>query len=246
MLDSVRLAVGTLTVVPTGAIEVTPRIARNAMLLAPLAVLPLAAVAVGAGRLGTLAGWPALVNGLLVIAALALGTRALHLDGLADTVDGLGSGRPADRALDIMRRGDVGPMGVVALLLVLGLQAVAVGALLARGDWLLPGILICGSRLALVVSCALGVPAARPDGLGSAVAGTVPRLAGVLAWLVLGAVLALVVRPWWAGVLLAVAGLATSVLLTAYVVRRLGGITGDTLGFAIELTLTVLLLAALL
>ncbi len=246
MLDSVRLAVGTLTVLPTGAVEVDRRVAGRAMMLAPLAVAPLAAVAVGAGWLGRLAGWPSLVSGLLVVAALVLGTRALHLDGLADTVDGLGSGQPTERALEIMRRGDVGPMGVVGLVLVLGLQASAAGALLAHGSWLALGLAICGSRLALTVSCAAGVPAARPDGLGSAVAGTVPRSVALVEWAAFAVLLALLLRPWWLGAAVALAALLTAVLLTAYVARRLGGITGDTLGFAIELTLTVLLLMALL
>ena len=49
-----------------------------------------------------------------MVAVLAFGTRAMHLDGLADTVDGLGSGWDRERALAIMARGDVGPMGVVA------------------------------------------------------------------------------------------------------------------------------------
>ncbi len=240
-----RLSVGTLTALPTGSVDVTPTIARRAMLIAPLAVVPLATVAVGAGWLGRLAGWPALVSGLLVAAALALGTRALHLDGLADTVDGLGSGRPAERALEIMRRGDVGPMGVVALVLVLGLQAGAAGALLDSGSWLTLGLLICGSRLALTIGCAHGVPPARADGLGSAVAGTVPRVAAAACWVVLAGVLGLVLAPWWLGVMVAVAGLLTSVLLILHAVRRLGGITGDVLGAGVELTLVVMLLVAL-
>jgi adenosylcobinamide-GDP ribazoletransferase len=245
-LDPVRLALGTLTVLPTGAVRVTPSVARGAMLLAPVVVLPLAAVAVGTGWLGRLAGWPSLVNGLIVVAALALGTRALHLDGLADTVDGLGSGRPAEQALEIMRRGDVGPMGVVALVVVLGLQAAACGALLGVGSWLELGLLICGSRLALPTACARGVPAARSDGLGAAVVGTVPRSAAAVGWLVFAAVLCLVSNPWWLGGVTALVGSLSAVALTAYLVRRLGGITGDTLGAEIELTLTAMLLVALL
>jgi adenosylcobinamide-GDP ribazoletransferase len=144
-----------------------------------------------------------------------------------------------------MRRGDVGPMGVVALVLVLGLQAVAVGTLVGGGEWLAAGLLIAGSRLALAVSCATGIPAARLDGLGAAVAGTVPRSLAVSAWVLFGAVLALVIAPWWRGPIVAGFGLLSAVVLTAYVRRRLGGITGDTLGAAVELTLTALLLAAL-
>ena len=71
------------------------------------------------------AGLPPLAVGLLVVGCLALGSRALHLDGLADTVDGFGAGWTAERSLMVMRRGDVGPMGVVALIVVLGLQAVS-------------------------------------------------------------------------------------------------------------------------
>lgn len=246
MLDALRLALGTLTVAPTGPVDVTPRVARGAMLLAPAAAVPLAVAAVAAGWLGARAGWPPLVDGLLVIAVLALGTRALHLDGLADTVDGLGSGRPAPRALEIMRRGDVGPMGVVALVLVLALQSAAAGALLERGGWATLGLLICGSRLAITTGCVRGVPPARPDGLGAAVAGTVPPTTAAVWWTGLGMLTMLVVRPWWSAVPIVAAGAATAVLLTAYVVRRVGGITGDTLGAAVELTLAVLLLAALL
>jgi adenosylcobinamide-GDP ribazoletransferase len=245
VLDSIRLSLGTLTALPTGRVEVTPAVARRAMLLAPFAVAPLAAAAVGAGWLARLAGWPQLVSGLLVVAALALGTRALHLDGLADTVDGLGSGRSAEPALAIMRRGDVGPMGVVALVLVSGLQASAAGALLGTGSWLCLGLVVCGSRLALAVGCARGVPAARSEGLGSAVAGTVPRLGAVAGWFVLAGVLGVVQASWWFGLMVACAGLLAALALTVHCVRRLGGITGDVLGAGVELTLVVMLLVAL-
>lgn len=246
MLDSVRLAVGTLTAAPTGAVRVTPRIAGRAMMLAPLAVAPLAAVAVAVGTLAARTGWPPLLAGLAVVAVLAAGTRALHLDGLADTVDGLGSGRPAAHALEVMRRGDIGPMGVVALVLVLGGQAAALGALL--GDWPAAAgvfVLVCGSRLSLAVGCAAGVPAARPAGLGAAVAGTVPRPAALAGWLALAGLLAALSDPWWSGPLVALAGALAAVALTAYAVRRLGGITGDVLGAGVEASLTAMLLAAL-
>src|SRR6185436_3831915 len=128
MLDALRLSVGTLTIVPSGTIpEIDRRTAARAMIIAPLAVLPLAVVSAAIGWIGQAAGLPRLAAGLLVVGALALGSRALHLDGLADTVDGLGSGWDTARALEIMRQGDVGPMGVVALVIILGLQAASIG-----------------------------------------------------------------------------------------------------------------------
>jgi adenosylcobinamide-GDP ribazoletransferase len=247
--DALRLAVGTLTVLPTGPVTVDPGTARGAMLLGPLAVLPLGLLAAGVTAAGVALGWPPLVVGLLGLASLALGTRALHLDGLADTADGLGTGWDRDRALEVMRRGDVGPMGAVALVLVLGLQGSALGG--AVDGWpaaLGLGVLVCGSRCALAVVCRRGVPAARPSGLGAAVAGTVPLPATLAVAVALAAVLAvlwsLLGGLWWAGALTALTALAAAAVLTGWCVRRLGGVTGDVIGAAVEVAFTVLLLGA--
>lgn len=243
-----RLAVGTLTVIPVRPpSQVDRTVAGRAMLLAPLTVLPLAAMAAGIGRLAGLTAWPAPLPGLLVVAILALGTRALHLDGLADTVDGLGSGRERERALEIMRRGDIGPMGVVAVVLTLGVQSVTAGALLdsVSGAVLLM-IVIAVSRTSLLIGCRVGVPAARPGGLGSAVAGSVSPGQGVgvggLSALILVGVVIASGRPWWVGVIAVATATLVALGVVRVAVRRLGGITGDVLGATVELTLTVLLL----
>lgn len=243
-----RLSVGTLTVLPVRPpTEMSARVAGRAMLLAPLVVLPLALLAGAAGWLSGLTQWPALLSGIVVVGALALGSRALHLDGLADTVDGLGSGRDRERALQIMRTGDIGPMGVVALILVLGGQAVAASALVdSWSDALLMVILIAVSRSSLLIACRSSVPAAREDGLGAVVAGTVGTAGAIesglvgLGLVVLGAVVA--GRPWWLGVVAVLAGAVVAYGIVARCVSRLGGITGDVLGATVELTLLTLLL----
>ena len=246
---ALRLAVGTLTVLPTGAVTPDRSTARGAMLLAPVAALPLALSAALVGGLAAALALPGPAAGLLVVAALTLGTRALHLDGLADTVDGLGSGWDRQRALEVMRRGDVGPMGAVALVLVVGLQAVAAGALVTGWSSALAlAVLVCCSRAALSVVCRAGVPAARPSGLGAAVAGTVPLAGLAVTWLGVAAVVAL---TWsalggsvTAGLVTAAATLVAATVLVRWCVRRLGGVTGDVMGAAVEVALTVLLLGA--
>ena len=245
-----RLAVGLLTIIPVQPPEtIGRREARAAMLLAPLAVLP---VAVLAGLIGwglVAVGLPGILAGLVAVALLAFGTRAMHLDGLADTTDGLGSGKEADRALEIMRRGDVGPMGTVALILALAMQAVAAAALLERPyGWLQLVVLGCFSRAALLLGCVRGVPAARPDGLGALVAGTVGVPAAVSGWLVglaaaTGAAVLAAQAPWQPADGAVLAALAC-VWLVQRCVRRLGGVTGDVLGALVEVCATVLLVAA--
>lgn len=243
-----RLAVGTLTVLPTRPpASVDQRVAGRAMMLAAPAVLPLAGSAAAAGWLAARTAWPDPVPGLVVVAVLALGTRALHLDGLADTVDGLGSGRTRDRALQIMRTGDIGPMGVVALVAVLGGQAAAASVLTRSWpDALLLAVVITASRVSLPFACRRGVPAARPDGLGATVAGSVAGwaavAAAVLAAVALAGTAAGAGRGWWLGPLaVGTAGLvASAVVIGAR--QRLGGITGDVLGAVVELSVLALLL----
>ena len=137
-LDAWRLAVGTLSAWPVRPPRTVDRdVAGRAMLLAPLAVLPLAVAATLLVLVADAAGLAPLVTGLLVVALLALGTRAFHLDGLADTADGLTSSYERERTLAVMRSGDVGPAGAAALVLVLGLQAAGVAALAASDAALL-------------------------------------------------------------------------------------------------------------
>jgi adenosylcobinamide-GDP ribazoletransferase len=216
------------------------------MAVAPLAVVPLALLAGFVWWAAAAAGLPGLVAGLLVLGTLALGTRAMHLDGLADTVDGLGASWDRARALDVMRRGDVGPMGAVALVVVLGLQAAGLATLpldLVGASAVV--LLVCASRGVLVLACRRGVPAARPDGLGRVVASSVGPVGlgvGVLLLLVLGTAAALVVsRPWWQGLLAAVLAAAVVLALVGHAVRRLGGISGDVLGASVEAAAATLL-----
>jgi adenosylcobinamide-GDP ribazoletransferase len=206
------------------------------MALAPLVGL-LLGVVLGAAALGLrLGGASALVAAAATVALSALGTRALHLDGLADTADGLGSYKGADKALEIMKKSDIGPFGVVAIVAVLLLDAGALTSLLAR-PWLEALTLVAtgaaAGRLGAVVACRKGLPAARPDGLGALVAETLPVAAVTGITLLVAAAAALADPVRGPVAVLSAAGIAWA--LTRHAQRRLGGVTGDVMGAAIEL-----------
>ena len=254
MREAWRLALGTFTAIRTAAPRhVDEHVLGGAMLLAPVTAVPAGLVWVALGALVVPGLVPALVAAVLAVVTTALLSRALHLDGLADLADGLTSGHDPSRSLEVMRRGDTGPAGVAALVLVLLLDVAGLASLLgsAIGTTLAVAALLA-SRLACAVCARDGIPAARADGLGQGVAGTVsrPRLAGLVtaAVVLAGCSSALVGRPSYAAALVLV-GVVISAVLTAVVVRRhavrrLGGVTGDVIGAAIEISLAVALTVA--
>ncbi|WP_410654037.1 adenosylcobinamide-GDP ribazoletransferase [Amycolatopsis sp. lyj-112] len=244
IFDALKMSVGTLTTIRVPAPGVIDRrVAGAAMVLAPLAVVPLAAVAGLIVFAGEAIGLPAFASAALALGAVALGSRGLHLDGLADTADGLGASYDRTRALEVMRRGDSGPTGIATLVLVLLVQTGALaGAISAGHGTAAAAIAVLAGRGVLSLCCSRGVPSARPEGLGATVAGAVPVAAAVVVFAVLAGSAALAV-PWWRGlVAVALAYLAASALL-ARCVQRLGGITGDVLGGCVEIGVAAALLA---
>lgn len=247
--DAALLAVGTLTAVrvPTPAV-VDRRRAGVAMVLAPLAVLPLGLAVTGVGLAGHRLGLSPIVTALLALGAVIVGNRALHLDGLSDTVDGLAASYDPARSLVVMKSGTSGPAGVAAVVLVIGLQVACLALLVGMPDGrgaVLAGVAVCASRAALVVCCARGVRAARPDGLGHTFTQTVPRPVAGAVWVVVGACLAAAAAwaglPWWRGALAAGVAAAVVLAVVARTTRRFGGVTGDVFGAAIEAALVAIL-----
>jgi adenosylcobinamide-GDP ribazoletransferase len=238
-----RLALATLTVAPVRAVRIDRATAAVAMSLAPAVGLALGFVAAVVGLGLRAAGAPLLLAAVGAVATPVLLTRGLHLDGLADTADGLGSYADRETALAIMRKPDVGPFGVVTLILVLLTQVAAATAVLARA-WpsAAAGVVaaVAAGRVAITLGCRRGVPPARPDGLGALVAGTVPTAVCLVSGLVVAAVAIPAVpgHAWQGPVAVALAALA-ALALFRHAIRRLGGITGDVLGAATEVAVTV-------
>ena len=248
MVDGLRLALTTLTILPVrGPAQLDRRTAGWAMRYAPLVGLllavVLAAVLAGADRLT--AGPPLLACALTLAVHAAL-TRGLHLDGLADLADGLGSYGTPERARAIMKQPDVGALGLAAVVLVLGVQVAALQACVVagRGPTALVVALVT-ARVAVTAACTTGVPAATAGGLGALVAETVPRgwaPALAVATAALGTGLALVQDvPLLLPGLAVALGLGAARLVRGHAERRVGGLTGDVLGALVEITTTVVL-----
>ncbi|MBC9712335.1 adenosylcobinamide-GDP ribazoletransferase [Streptomyces sp. TRM66268-LWL] len=248
--DGLRFAFGTLTVLPVRVGRWDRSAARAGMLCAPLAGLVVGLCSAAAGALLSLLGAGPLLAAVATAAVPALLTRALHLDGLADTADGLGSGKPADEALTIMKRSDIGPFGVVTLLFVLLAQVAVYFQLYEEGGWAYGAVAAAvahvAGRTALTLASRPSVPAARPEGLGAAVAGTVPLRPAVP---LTAAVMCL---AGWAGygtvgvlhgVCAVAAALVAGEVLLRRCVRRFGGITGDVFGAVAETAVTAALIA---
>jgi adenosylcobinamide-GDP ribazoletransferase len=246
-LHGLRLAIAMFTAAPIPSSwheDVTRERATSTVLWLPfvgavlgaLAGLPVAAVIArdhGAGLLAATLG----------IGTLALLSRGLHLDGLADTADGLGSRAPAPRALEIMRRSDIGPFGVVALLLVLLVDVAALASAIGDDVWrgaALLAVAAATGRTAVVHAAVRGVRPARPNGFGALAADSTGRLNAAIVTTVivafgglLGAMVGGNVLAWPVAQL---AALALATILRRHASRRFGGVTGDVFGALVEIT----------
>ncbi|HTP25159.1 MAG TPA: adenosylcobinamide-GDP ribazoletransferase [Anaeromyxobacteraceae bacterium] len=214
----------------------------RAVVFFPVAGAVLGAILAASARLLSPRFPPTLCAALLV-ALLALLTGALHLDGLADMADGFGGGTTREDVLRIMRDHSIGTYGASAIVLTLALKAAAIAALLAAGTacrWL-----ILAPALARWVPVALGTflaYARHGGGLGTTVTDHrgLGEFVGATALAVLLSVCAARLRGLIAFGAVAAWGLAHGVACK----RRIGGVTGDTLGAATETAEVVALLVA--
>lgn len=248
-------ALGLFTVIPVPPVaDIDRGLAGRAMAAFPWVGLLVGAlagavlwgvVAVGAG------GW---LGAALALAVVALLTGALHLDGLADAADGLGSRKPAAEALVIMRQSDIGPMGVVALALALLIDGAALASLAERGGLLAAGALTVAAMVGrgVVTLATVSRASARQQGFGALFIGATSRATAVLTGVavvgVAAGVGALAYGLGGAGVFVAAAVAAGGVgsLWARRLRRRLGGMTGDVFGSIVEVTLAAFLVAVAL
>jgi len=227
-----------LTTIPLpGRGEVSPEDLGRSIVYFPVVGLIIGLLLVGLNLLLGLLLPVAVVNGLLVV-FLVLITGALHLDGLADTCDGIAVGKTPEERWQVMHDSRAGSFGIVGVCCLLLLKYVALNNV--SGDYLLAGLVFMPviSRWAMVYAI-FAYPYARPSGLGKAFkeAASWPTL--VVATLITLAIAVVLAR--WVGlaIMLAIIVLAVWIMvaiMAAFLKRRFDGLTGDTYGAINEVT----------
>ncbi|HET6919589.1 MAG TPA: adenosylcobinamide-GDP ribazoletransferase [Jiangellaceae bacterium] len=206
----------------------------------PLVGAAIGALVGGAVVVGTGLGLPVLLAATLAIGLEVIFTGALHLDGLADSADGL-AGRTPERTLQIMRDHGVGVYGTTAIALDLLVKVMAVGSL-PRTDVVPTLIAVYAVSRTAPLPLAAGLPYAGTTGTGRAFVDGV-GWARTAASVGIAAVVAFVAVAAWALALLASLAMVTGAVAVG-TRRRLGGVTGDVLGAAVELVVLACLVVS--
>ena len=240
MIRALALALQLLTRLPIPAASQPPRPEELGL---SVLCFPLVGLLIGALLAGLHTALWVIDPGVLaalVLSVWVLLTGGLHLDGLADTADAwIGGQGDRDRTLTIMKDPRSGPLAIIAIVLVLLNKFAALQMLLA-GDARVILLLTPVLGRTFIVLLLATTPYVRTDGLGAPYARYLPRLScGLLSLLVAAATVALLE---WHGAVMLAALAALFIVLRHWLMTRLGGLTGDTLGAACELAETMALL----
>lgn len=239
-MHSLILAIQFLTRIPLPVrFEPCERHWGQSVLFYPFAGLLIGLILVGAlGLLG--AGQPELKAAILLILWVGI-TGGLHLDGLADCADAWAGGMGShERSLAIMKDPAAGPIAVIWLMLVLMLKWAALVEIVKQLDAAAVLIVPMLGRLA-IMALMLTTAYVRPGGLGEKMIvnlPVVPAQLSIVAWLICAL--------WFIGLIPVLVALFVWLGIRYIALRRLGGVTGDVYGAAVELTEAAVLASVVL
>jgi adenosylcobinamide-GDP ribazoletransferase len=214
-----------LTIVPL-KVNVSTQALRRSLAYFPLVGLMIGGFLYGLDRLFALA-FPSSLTNILLIIALAIITRALHLDGFIDTCDGLAGGRSPEERLKIMRDSRVGGFGVVGGCCLILLQYVALTVV--PDEYRMEALILMPAIARwTIVYAVFAYPYAREQGLG-----TVFHQGKTLPWMAIATVITLAASISLLrldGLAVTAAALLVAIVMGSYLNRKLVGLTGDTYG----------------
>lgn len=178
----------------------------------------------------------------ILLAMTVILTGGIHCDGFMDTVDGIFSGRPRDRMLEIMKDSRVGSFGVVVFVLLILIQYATILDINSHQLYKILFIMPIIGRLMMTSVIAL-CPYARNEGMGKAFAAYASKkmLLAVTAYTII-----LLIPVGMMGLVALTAAVLFTLYFSRYVTRLLGGLTGDVYGAVCVLSETMVLVAGLL
>lgn len=240
MIISFLLALQFLTVIPLRIKDAGEQRMAESMVFFPLIGLLLGLFLAGLNLLLSFFSFPSLSMNVITVVVLIVITGGIHLDGLSDTADAFLSGRPREQMLGIMRDSHAGVMGVLSLISAILLKVVLLFsiAFFLEANALM---LMCSLSRWSAVAAIFFFPYARQEGKAGVfikgmnlrifiLSSIVAVVAAAVAWQIKGLV-----------ILLLVTGL--SYAMGKFSTKKIGGITGDTLGAGIEITEIITLLS---
>lgn len=238
-MTRLKIALQFLTILPVRLKQMpSPRQNAESLLFYPLVGLMVGGILLILA--GCLHALPSLVLAVLVLTIWIWLTGGLHLDGLADTADAwVGGFGNAERTLQIMKDPACGPIGVLSLVVILLVKLSALYLLFELQHFLFLLVVPVLGRL-VPLFLFLSTPYVRKTGLGSALTTHLPKSWG---WFVLLLGGMTVLYFGWAGCLALIISLLALLYLRWQFIRRIGGITGDTVGAAIEIIETLAILS---
>lgn len=242
-MTSLLLAIQFLTVIPLKIRDVNERKLAYALVYFPLAGLLIGLILAGLSTaLFSLHFYEFTVAAVLVV-ALAVITGGMHLDGLSDTFDALAGGKDKEKCLEIMRDSHAGAMGAISIVCALLLKAAFIFSLRPQ-DYLPALILMCILSRWSMVEAMFFFPYARSEGKAKIF---INNMTFRIFFITTAVALILSIFIWQLkGLLLFVISGFTAWLFSMLVSRKVGGITGDTLGASCELNELAILLSILI
>ena len=233
MIASFLSALQFLTVIPVRLKTANEQRMASSMVYFPLVGLLLGLFLAGLNALLSFLNLPSLAMNVITVVVLIMVTGGLHLDGLSDTADAFLSGKPREQMLEIMRDSRSGVMGVLSLISVILLK-IALLFSISVSLQLNALMLMCVLSRWSAVATMFFFPYARQEGKAGAfikgmnlkifiLSAVAAVICASIAWQVRGLFVLLIVTGF-------------SYALGKFSTKKIGGITGDTLGATIELT----------
>ncbi len=205
----------------------------------PLAGLVTGSMAAAAFVHAHLFGLPPMMAGLVGVLVLSASNGFFHLDGIADTADGFLSSRPKARILEIMRDSRIGTMGVVGLFFILGLKWSGLAAMVPGVGWRALVIAAVVARCAQVFTLTMMPYARKEGGLASVFLKT--HIPAHMAMVFVSGLLLSAILAGVPGIFAVLASIAAAVAFNFWCLKKIDGMTGDTVGALTEIVETIVL-----